>query len=86
MTVRFGSTVNLGNFNSARFDVEASAELEAGDDPRNVANQLHELCREEARRQARPIVQRNNRKLDDVFHHLPDDVQEIIMEALENAD
>lgn len=82
----FGSTVNLGNYNSARFDVELEAELEAGDDPQEVMAALHEEAREEVKRQAVPIVRKNSQKLDDIFRHLPEDVQAAIKEAIEHAD
>ncbi len=79
ITVAFGSTVNLGNYNSARFDVALEAQLEAGDDPLLVAQQLHEQAREEARRQALPVIRRNNVQLEEVVRHLPEALQQQIM-------
>ena len=51
--VAFGATVNTGNFNSLRFDVEMVADLEPGDEVEPTLALLHERCADEVRRQAR---------------------------------
>jgi hypothetical protein len=79
ITVGFGSTINLGNYNSARLDVQYEVELDEGEDAESVTRQIHEQAREEVRRQALPIVRRNNLKLDEIVRHLPEDVQQQIL-------
>jgi hypothetical protein len=76
VTVGFGSTVNLGNFNSARFDVQLEAELEPGEDADTIINDLHLAARGHVQAQALPIVRKNQLRLEEVIRHLPDELQE----------
>lgn len=48
--VAYGRTVNLGNFESMRVDVEFSATVEAGETPENVCEKLETLCKSEVKR------------------------------------
>ncbi len=50
--VAFGSTVNTGNFNSLRFDVEFEAQLEPADDAIETVRFLHDQASAEVKRQA----------------------------------
>lgn len=77
--VSFGSTVNLGNYSSARFDVQLEAELGDDDEPTLVVAALHEQCREEVRAQALPIVRRNRLRMEEIFAHLPETLQAQIL-------
>ena len=43
--VLMGRTVNLGNYESARFDVSVSAELDSSDDPRKVYTDLYDTVK-----------------------------------------
>lgn len=52
VTVGFGCTLNLGNFNSARFDVQFEARLEEGEDALAAVHELHEQAVAEVKRQA----------------------------------
>ena len=44
MTYTVGATVNTGNYNSFRFDVSETVELEEGDNPEAVYGELRERC------------------------------------------
>ena len=48
--VSYGRTVNLGNFESMRVDVEFQATIEAGETPENVTEKLETLCKSEVKR------------------------------------
>lgn len=48
--VAYGRTVNLGNFESMRVDVEFQATIEAGETPENVTEKLEILAKSEVKR------------------------------------
>lgn len=48
--VAYGRTVNLGNFESMRVDVEFQATIDAGETPENVCEKLETLCKSEVKR------------------------------------
>ena len=50
--VGFGTTINLGNFNSMRLDVEYEARIETGEDADEVIGALHNQAVAEVKRQA----------------------------------
>lgn len=50
--VAFGSTVNLGNYNTIRLDVELIAAVEEGEDWHAVVALPHEEAKAEVKRQA----------------------------------
>lgn len=54
--VSFGATVNTGNFNSLRFDVEFEPQLEPGDYAIETVRFLHDHASAEVKRQARARV------------------------------
>ncbi len=82
VTVGFGSTINLGNYNSARFDVQLEAELDEGEDVEQAVQQLHQQARDNVRRQALPIIRRNSERLEDIFRHLPEYLQQDILQKV----
>jgi hypothetical protein len=56
ITVTYSRTFNLGNYNSARFEVTLGAELEEGDDPAEAEAQLWAQAKEGIKAQALPVV------------------------------
>lgn len=45
VTVNFGKTVNLGNYESFRYDVEFSAKLSENDNPETATEILRQLAK-----------------------------------------
>jgi hypothetical protein len=84
ITVSYQRKIGLPNFGSAGFSVEYGVELEPGEDVREVTRALHEEAREEVKRQALPLVRQANNRLDQVFPHLPEDLQAQIMRLMES--
>lgn len=56
ITVAYSRTFNLGNYNSARFEVTLGAEIEEGDDPVEAEAQLWAQAKESLKAQAMPVV------------------------------
>lgn len=56
--VGFGTTINLGNYNSARFDVEFEARLDVDEDAGEAARVLHLQAVDEVKREARERIRR----------------------------
>lgn len=56
ITVTYSRTFNLGNYNSARFEVTLGAELEESDDPAEAEAQLWAQAKEGLKTQAMPVV------------------------------
>lgn len=52
VTVGFGSTVNLGDFNSMRLDVQYEADLTPFEDAIEATAELHKLAVEQVKQQA----------------------------------
>lgn len=44
VTLRRGATVNMGNYESERYEVEISVDLDKGDDPGVIAEEFGEEC------------------------------------------
>lgn len=43
--VNYGKTINLGNYESARIDIELSATIEDNDNPQETAEQLRQQAK-----------------------------------------
>lgn len=58
VSVRYGGTVNLGNFENAKVEIEHTATLEPDDVLSDVYAKLWEMSRVEAQREARAVKER----------------------------
>jgi hypothetical protein len=55
ISMRFGLTINTGNYESARVDVGAEARVEEVDDPFECYKQVEDIATEELQRQIKGI-------------------------------
>ena len=56
--VNYARTFNLGDYNSARFEVALAAEIEEDDDPAEVEAELWRMAKESLKAQALPVVRK----------------------------
>lgn len=62
ISVRYARTINLGNYESARFECEMTGELDEynREDPEEVAKELRDLAREQVRLEAQRLTEAMN--------------------------
>jgi len=56
--VSAGFTVNMGNYESARFDAGTEATLEENDNLQESFDELFRMCRDQVKEQVRDVVSR----------------------------
>ena len=87
INVTYARTFNLGDYNSARFEVALSAELEQaengeeGDEDEQAAlEQLWHLAKDSVKAQALPVLKRREHEVAAIRDSLPPEVQAAIKE------
>lgn len=82
ISVTYGRKINLGDYNSAHFEMTLWAELDDTDtDPSLVHDDLWEQAKASVKAEALPIVKKQMASTTGVFAGLPVDVQDAIEEG-----
>ena len=72
VSVGYTRTFNLGDYNSAKFEVAFSAELDEGEDPQQAHAALWALAREAMRAQSLPVVAKRNAEVEKIRASVPE--------------
>lgn len=71
ISVTYARTFNLGDYNSARFEVAVAAELDPGDEPAAVEAELWRLAKESVKAQAMPVLKKRQDEISAIRGSLP---------------
>lgn len=71
VSVTYARTFNLGDYNSARFEVSVAAELGADDDPATCEAELWRLAKESVKAQAMPVLKKRQDEIQAIRGSLP---------------
>ena len=85
VSVTYERKVNLGDYNSAHIGISIWAELEEGDDPKAITEQLYEDAKGHVKAQTLPVVANHRAEVEKTFLGLPVEVQNQIMEGYTNG-
>ena len=72
VSVGYARTFNLGDYNSAKFEVAFSAELEEGEDATEAHAQLWALARDAMKAQSLPVVAKRNAEVEKIRASVPE--------------
>lgn len=70
---------------SAEYAVSLTADLLDGEDPEEETRKLLEQARDLVKTQIMPFVSRSTAKLSEVFHFLPEELQQEILNSVDRA-
>lgn len=76
ISVTFGGTLNLGDFNSAKLSVTFSALLDDGDDPDAARSLLMTMAQSAVREKAQELQRGRKARVDEIFAGLPVELQQ----------
>lgn len=79
VTVSAGRTLNLGNYESMRFDAGATWELEVGEDEALVLAGLWKMVKANLRKQTLPYLDQQAAKLEQILIGFPADIREQLL-------
>jgi len=82
ISLRYGRTVNLGNFESVKVECEIEAEIEEGDDPASARKVLHEQVKADVREQLLPLAKLRMEQVNEIISSLPADLQAAVKASL----
>ena len=76
ISVTFGGTLNLGDFNSAKLSVTFSALLDDGDTPDAARSLLMTMAQSAVREKAQELQRGRKARVDEIFAGLPVELQQ----------
>jgi hypothetical protein len=82
ISLRYGRTCNLGNFESVKVECEIEAELEEGDDQVAIRKTLHEQVKADVREQLLPLARVRMEQVAEIIQGLPADLQAAVKASL----
>lgn len=72
LSVTYARTFNLGDYNSARFEVAVAAEFEPGDELAAVEAELWRVAKESLKAQALPVIRKRQEEIGAIRASLPE--------------
>ncbi len=85
VTVRYGRTANLGNYESAKVECELEAELEPDEVAAAVRLQLFAEAKAAVREQLVPLAKVRMAQIEEIIGTLPADLQLAVRKSLNNG-
>ncbi len=85
VTVRYGRTANLGNYESAKIECELEAELEPDEVAAAVRLQLFAEAKAAVREQLTPLARLRIAQIEEIIGTLPADLQLAVRKSLNTA-
>ena len=85
ITTHYKRQFDLGNFQNVWFGIDVSANLEGGEQPEIVIDELMKKARQAVKDQAIPIIRANRNEVEHAFLSLPEEQQELIMDYAYNG-
>jgi len=71
VSVTYARTFNLGDYNSARFEVAIAADLDDDDDPATVEAELWQLAKASLKAQALPVLRKRDDEIAKIKASVP---------------
>ena len=72
ISVGYTRTFNLGDYNSAKFEVALSAELDDDEDPQEAHAELWAMARDAMKAQSLPVVAKRNAEIEKIRASVPE--------------